>query len=138
MINLNSVPLSFICTLIFVPCCALNITFFYPTFMTCTFALQLVKGIDLNSVPILFVYILIFIPFCVLGTFNQFGFSPTFIYLQNWFLFLFMFLRFHFFYHTFMACMFTLQVAKGINLNLIPILFIYTLMFVPCHALKIA
>lgn len=49
-----------------------------------------------------------------------------------------MLLRFHFFYCTFMACMFTLQVAKGINLNLISILFIYTLIFVPCHASKIA
>jgi hypothetical protein len=51
--------------------------------MTYTFALQLVKGIDLNLVLILFVYTLIFIPFRVLGTFNQFGFSPTFVNLQN-------------------------------------------------------
>lgn len=64
-----------------IPCCALNITFFYPACMTCTFALQLVKGIDLNLVLILFVYTLIFIPFRVLGTFNQFEFSPTFVYL---------------------------------------------------------
>jgi hypothetical protein len=136
--NLNSIPLLFICTLIFVPCCALNITFFYHAFMTCTFALQLVKGIDLNLMLILFVYILIFFPFRVLGTFNPFEFSPTFVYLQIDFCSFSCFQDFIFStIHSWLA-RFTLQVAKGINLNLIPILFIYTLIFVPCHASKIA